>query len=148
VRRDHSRRSQNRTCVKDPGRVGVWYLVDLEGMCIATSQTPKPRWKAIGLRSYGSRSYEPGTLPAGLAPKVHRRIKDRGLERYETLDSRNCETPNPDNSFPVGKLYTVHGEAVKEGRKDLWIGYSTGIPAGNLRSRFGSTKEGILRTIL
>jgi hypothetical protein len=74
------------------------------------------------LRSYGSRSYEPGTLPVGLAPKVHRRIGDRGLERCETLDSRNCETPNPDNSFPVGKLYTVHGEAVKEGRKDLWTG--------------------------
>ena len=66
------------------------------GKCIKASQTLKPRWKAIELQTYGSRSYGPGTLPARLALKVHRRIRDRDLERAVILDIRKWKTPNPD----------------------------------------------------
>jgi hypothetical protein len=69
------------------------------------------------------------------------------LERCETLDSRSCENPNPNNSFPVGKLYTVHAE-VMEGKKDLWTGSDFDSDSrGNLKrlSRRGNEIDPVSR---
>ena len=93
-----------------------------EYMCIATAETPKSRWKAIGLRLYGSRSYEPGTLSAGLAPKVHQRIGDRELENVVILDSENVEAPKPDKSFSMWKSPRLSVEAERKVRRTCGSG--------------------------
>jgi hypothetical protein len=103
------------------GAIGDRRIGVCEYMCIATTETPKPRWKAIGLWSHGSRSYEPGTLPAGLAPKVHRRIGDRELESAVILDSEKSETPKPDRESGIT---TAKCRGREESQKDLWIGFA------------------------
>jgi hypothetical protein len=86
-----------------------------------TAETPKPRWKAIWLRSYGSRSHGPLYSSDGLAHKVHQRIKirDRRGEKLSTVET--AKPRRPIISF-LWELVMVYAEAVREARRTCGLG--------------------------